>query len=72
MRVRAGIRLRPSVLERHPVPRRGVEASIRSTAYNNAFATRPALPLLPARALPYAVLPKPLFLLAFYRVSYAD
>ena len=56
MRVRAGIRLRPSVLERHPVPRRGVEASIRSIAYTNAFATRPALPPLPARVLPNALL----------------
>ena len=38
------------------MPRRGVEASIRSIAYTNAFATRPALPLLPARVLPIALL----------------
>ena len=38
------------------MPRRGVEASIRSTAYTNAIATRPALPPLPARVLPNALL----------------
>ena len=56
MRVWAGIRPRPSALERQPVPRRGVEASIRSTAYTNAIATRPALPPLPARVVPNASL----------------
>ena len=43
------------------MPRRGVEASIRSIAYTNAFATRPALSLLPARVLPNALLLVPFF-----------
>ena len=68
----AGIRLRPSVLDRRPVLHRGVEASIRSIAYTNAFATRLALPPLPARDLPNALLRVPLSLLAFHRVSYAS
>ena len=38
------------------MPRRGVEASIRSIAYTNAIATRPALPPLPARVLANALL----------------
>ena len=59
MRVQAGIRLPPSVLGDVPVPCRGVEASIRSIAYTNAFAIRPALPLLPARVLPHALLLAP-------------
>ena len=46
------------------MPRRGVEASIRSTAYTNAIATRPALPPLPARVLPNALLLVPFPLLA--------
>ena len=45
---------------------------MRSTAYTNAIATRPALPPLPARVLPHALLTVPFFLLAFYRDSYAD
>ena len=46
------------------MPGRGVEASIRSIAYTNAIATRPALPPLPARVLPNASLLAPFFLLA--------
>ena len=61
VRLRAEIFLRPSVLERHPVPRRGVEAWIRSIAYSDAFATRPALPSPPARVLPQALHTFPLF-----------
>ena len=61
MGVRAGIRLRPSALERHSVPRRGVDASIRSIAYTNAFATRPAVPPLSAGVLPHALHNVPLF-----------
>ena len=38
------------------MPRRGVEALIRSTAHTNAIATRPTLPPLPARVLPNALL----------------
>ena len=56
-------------MERKPVPRLAVEASIRSIADTNAIATRPALPPLPARVLPNALLLVPFSHLAFYRVS---